>query len=100
MKMLMMIYKESLEEDVKALLARHEVKAFTEMNELTGMGEGGATLDSLSWPGFNNLVMAAMPDTEADKVIHALKAYREELAKKQGNNKIPLRVFSMPCDLV
>ena len=100
MKMLMMIFKESLEEEIKALLARYNVKAFTEMHEVTGMGEGGASLHSLSWPGFNNLVMAAMPEADADKVIHALKEYREGLEKKQGNSKIPLRVFSLPCDLV
>ena len=100
MKMLMLIFKESLEEEVKAVLARHQVKAFTEMHELTGMGEGGATLHSLSWPGFNNMVLAAMPDSEADKVIGALKKYRDGLAAKQGNDRIPLRVFALPCELV
>ncbi len=100
MKMLMVIYKESLEEEIKQVLARHQVKAFTEVHELTGMGEGGAALHSLSWPGFNNMVLAAMPDPDARQVIDALKKYRDGQVAKQGNDKVPLRVFALPCELV
>lgn len=100
MNMLMIIFKESLEEDIRELLAHHEVKAFTEMHDLTGKGEAGATMHSLSWPGFNNMVLAAMPTPEADKVIAALQAFRDRLVQKQGGAKIPLRVFSLPCEMV
>lgn len=100
MKMLMMIFKESLEEEIQELLSEHHVSAFTQMHDVTGVGEGGATLHSLSFPGFNNMILAAMPDPDANKVVAALKTYRDGLAKKQGNDKIPLRVFSLPCDMV
>jgi len=100
MKMLMIIFKESLEEEVQGVLTRHHVKAFTEMHDVTGVGEGGATLHSHSWPGYNIMILAALPEPEADKVVGALKDYREGLVKKQGNAKIPLRVFTLPCELV
>lgn len=100
MKMLMMIFKESLEEEIQDLLSKHHVSAFTQMNDVTGMGEGGASMHSLSFPGFNNMILAGLPDPEADKVVNALKAYRERLIQKQGNTKIPLRVFSLPCEMV
>lgn len=100
MKMLMIIFKESLEEEVQELLNQHHVNAFTQMHDVTGVGEGGATLHSLSFPGFNNMILAALPEPEADKVVAALKEYRDGLVQKQGNNKIPLRVFSLPCEMV
>jgi hypothetical protein len=100
MKMLMIIFKESLEEDIRELLKKNEVKAFTEMHDLTGMGEAGATLHSLSWPGFNNMVLAALPEPEADKIIAVFREFRDRLIHKQGGAKIPLRVFSLPCEMV
>ncbi len=100
MKMLMMIFKESLEEEVQELLARHHVNAFTEMHDVTGRGEGGATLHTHSWPGFNNMILAALPENEAEKVVGALKTYRARLVEKQGNDKVPLRVFALPCEMV
>ena len=100
MKMLMMIFKESLEEEIKGLLAEHKVSAFTEMHEVTGVGEGGATLHSLQWPGFNNMVLAAMEDAQADRLIASMHKYRDTLAKRQGNNKVPFRVFALPCEMV
>jgi hypothetical protein len=100
MKMLMMIFKESLEEEIKALLAKHRVSAFTEMHEVTGMGEAGATLHSLAWPGFNNMVLAALPDPEAERLIAAMQEYRHVLERKQGDAKVPFRVFSLPCEMV
>ena len=100
MKMLMIIFKESLEDDIRDLLKQNEVKAFTEMHDLTGIGEASATLHSLSWPGFNNMILAALPGPEADKIIAVLQGFRDRLIQKQGGAKIPLRVFSLPCELV
>ncbi|HVY07510.1 MAG TPA: hypothetical protein VHB46_16160 [Burkholderiales bacterium] len=100
MNMLMIILKESLEEDVRNLLRQHNVTAFTEINEATGQGEAGATLHSLSWPGFNNVIFAAMPDPDAKRVIAAIAEYRDKLENRQHGKKIPLRAFSIPCELV
>jgi hypothetical protein len=100
MNMLMIILKESLEEEVHALLRAHGVMAFTEMHEITGQGEAGATLNSLHWPGFNNVILAVLPEPEAKRVIEALKQFRDGLALRQHGAKIPLRVFSLPCELV
>jgi nitrogen regulatory protein PII len=48
MKMLMIVFRDSIEEDVKALLARQHVRAFTEMHDVIGTGEAGAAFHSLS----------------------------------------------------
>jgi hypothetical protein len=99
MKMLMIIMKESLEEEVREVLRSHNVSAFTEMHEVVGQGEAGATLHSLSWPGFNDLILVAMPDPQAAQVIHALAEFRDRTMQKQRGAKVPLRVFSLPCEL-
>lgn len=98
--MLMIIFRESLEEDIRNLLDKCHVKAFTEMHDVAGMGEAGAAFHSLSWPAFNNLIFVALPEPEADKVVAALKEFRNRQVQKQGGATIPLRVFSLPCELV
>jgi hypothetical protein len=100
MQMLMIIMKESLEDEVRAVLRQNNVTAFTEMHEATGQGEAGATLHSLSWPGFNNVILAALPDPEAKRVIAALVAFRDKQVTRQKGAPIPLRAFSLPCDMV
>jgi len=100
MKMLMIVFRESIEEDIKGLLSKYHVEAFTEMHDVTGMGEAGPALHSFSWPALNNMILAALPDPEADTVIDAFKAFRDRQIQKQGGAKIPLRVFTLPCELV
>jgi nitrogen regulatory protein PII len=100
LKMLMIVYRESIEEDIRGVLSKHQVKAFTEMHDVTGTGEAGAAFHSLSWPAYNNMILAALSEPQADTVVAALKAFRDQQVEKQGGAKIPLRVFSLPCELV
>jgi hypothetical protein len=100
MNMLMIFFRVSLEEDILGLLSKHHVRAFTEMHEVTGMGEAGAAFHSLSWPGLNNMILAALPEPEADKVVAALKDSATARSRNEGGAKIPLRVFALPCELL
>jgi hypothetical protein len=100
MNLLMIVFRESLEEDIQGLLSKHHVRAFTEMHDVTGMGEAGAAFHSLSWPAFNNMILVALPKPEADKVVAALKDFRDRHIQRQGGAKIPLKVFALPCELV
>ena len=100
MKMLMIVFRDSIEEEIKALLARQHVRAFTEMHDVIGTGEAGAAFHSLSWPAFNDMILVALPETEADSVVAALKAFRDLQVEKQHGAKIPLRVLAVPCELL
>ena len=100
MNMVMIIMKESLEDEVRDLLKQHDVTGFTEMHQVIGQGEAGPTLDSLAWPGFNDLILAAMPEHKAREVIEALLRFRNETMERQHGAKVPLRVFSLPCEQV
>jgi len=100
MNMLMIVFRESLEEDIRGLLSKHNVRAFTEMHDVTGTGEAGAAFHTLSWPALNNMILVAMPEPDTDKLLTALKGFRDQQIQRQGGAKIPLRVFSLPCELV
>ncbi|HEU4506413.1 MAG TPA: hypothetical protein VFR79_16390 [Nitrospira sp.] len=98
MKMLLVIYRQSLEDDVRDLLRDLDVKAFTEAPKVFGIGEAGTANSSFEWPGCNSLILAAMEEDQASKVIGELQAFRDRLSKRQNGAKIPMRVFALPCE--
>jgi len=99
MKMLMIICRDSIEEDVLALLNRHKVRAFTEVRDVSGTGEAGPAFHSLSWPAQNNMIFVALHDQDAARIVAALKEFRDERDNKKRDIKFPLRVFTLPCEL-
>jgi len=100
MKMLLVIYRESLEEEIHGLLQQHGVRAFTELQHVAGAGETGRAFHSFTWPGANGVILTALPEKEAERVVQGFKAYRDQRVEEQHGDKFPLRVFTFPCDLV
>jgi len=100
MKMLMIVFRQSLEDDVMKVLRELGVKAFTELPSVVGAGDTGGAFHTLSSPQANSVVLTALTEDQADKVIQGLHAYRDKLTERQHGAYIPLRVFSLPCDLV
>ena len=100
MKMIMIVFRESLEEDIRGLLSMNQVEAFTEMVDVVGKGEAGPAFHSLSWPGLNNMILVALPEVQADRVVAALKKFHDQQVRNERGTKIPMRVFTLPCELV
>ena len=98
MKMLLVVFRSSLEEDMLHLFKSLGVKAFTEAAHVFGKGETGSAFGSFSWPGSNSLILVAIEDHQTDAVVKGLKAFRDGLAGKQPGGKIPIRVFLLPCE--
>lgn len=96
----MIVFRDSLEQDVMKVLKELGVKAFTEMPSVVGSGEAGPAFHSLVVPQTNAMVLTALEDDQADRVVAGLRAYREELTKRQHGAYIPLRVFALPCEQV
>jgi len=96
----MIVFRESLEEDIRGLLSKNQVEAFTEMVDVVGKGEAGAAFHSLSWPGLNNMILVALPEVQADRVVAALKKFHDQTVQSERGAKIPMRVFTLPCELV
>lgn len=100
MKMLLLVFRDSLEEEIHRLLNKLGVQAFTEITKVSGTGEAGAAFHSFTWPGANMMILTALTEDHAERVVEGLKAFRDELAQQQHGSKIPLRVFVLPCEQV
>jgi hypothetical protein len=100
MKMLLIVFRESLEPEILALLKELGVRAFTELPSVVGTGEAGAAFQSFASLGSNSMVLTALADDHAAQVIQGLHAYRDKLTEQQHGAYIPLRVFALPCEQV
>jgi hypothetical protein len=100
MKMLLIVFRDSMEDEIQCLLKQLSIKAFTEAQNLRGTGEAGTAFASFEWPGANSMILAAVDDDEAPPIVTGLKAFCERMSRQQHGAKIPLRVFVMPCELV
>lgn len=100
MKMMIVVFRDSLEEEVLRLLKSLNVKAFTEAPEVLGMGEDETAFGSFAARRLNSMILAALEQEQADNVVQGLKAFRDRLAQQAQDAKIPIRVFLLPCEQV
>jgi hypothetical protein len=100
MKMMLLVFRNSLEEEVLHLLKSLEVKAFTEAPEVLGMGETESAFSSSAARRSNSMILAALEQEQADKVVKGLKAFRNQLSQQEQDAKIPIRAFLLPCEQV
>ncbi len=77
MKMFLIIYCESADEDVIAALKEAGIHGYTKMVEARGEGtESEPKLGTHCWPGKNNILFMALPDEEIPRIsarVHSLK---------------------------
>jgi nitrogen regulatory protein PII len=97
MKIVMIVFRASMEEDVLRLLADLGVKAFTDVPKVFGLGESGRAFASFGQPGSNAMILAALDDAEAALLVDGLKEFHRRSARDQHGAKIPLRAFVIPC---
>lgn len=98
MKMLVLIFRQSLEADLMKVLDDLEVKAFTQASAIEGMGDSGTTLHSYGKNGHNSMILAAMDDERAMQVAKRLKTFFSIAQRHQQGGRIPLRLFAIPCE--
>ena len=100
MKMLMVVFRDSLQDEILMLLKDCDVTAYTLLQNVAGAGETGTALGSLASPGINSMLLVVLPQDQADRSVEALKAYRDGLAKEHPAHKVPIRAFALPCEQV
>ncbi len=96
MKMLILVYSQFLTEDVHAVLKRLDVKGYTEVPKVFGMGELGRAEDSRYAPGHNLCIFAALPDDDIPPLVDAFKALSEGKKKEYGK-PAALHAFVTNC---
>lgn len=100
MKMLLIIFRESMVGPVHALLKDYDVKAFTELQNVGGKGETGPTLHFTLSAGTNRIILVAVSEPVAYRLIDAFTRFRAEQVRRQGDDPVPLHVFVLPCEQV
>lgn len=99
MKMLLVVYRYYLEDDVQGLLAKLSVTAFSEAPKILGMGEAGKVADSHVWPGHNCCIFAALPESHIAELISAFRSFSDQHRVRTGK-PAPLKAFVLPCEEV
>lgn len=100
MRMVMVIYRYSLDQEIRHALTSLGINAFTEVPKIVGVGDAGQAFGSLTWPGHHAILLSALENEQAEQVIGVLKEFRDHKVGLQGGGKIPMRVFLLPCQQV
>ena len=97
MQMLMVVFRESLQDEVLKLLEDSDIKAYTLVQNVAGAGETGEVLDSFASPGVNSMLIVVLPEKQAERSVEMLKAFRDGLAEDHPAHKAPIHAFLLPC---
>ncbi len=95
MKMLMIVCPENRREEVRALIAKHDVHSYSEIPNVLGEGKTGKHLGTHVFPGKSVLVFTVVAAAKRAELVQALKEYQDRLFEGEG-----LRVFALPVESV
>jgi hypothetical protein len=100
MKMLTIICRQPLEDEVIGLFTRTEVQGYTVISNLRGTGKTGVVPGPHSWSGLNSLVLAVMPDDLVEQVVSGLRSLHDQRAQERHGHEVPLKLFVQTCEMV
>ncbi len=100
MKMLMIVFRESIVQHIHALLKEHQITSFSEIHNVEGQGETGPSVKSFFSPGANCMILTAVQEPAAARLIEAFTRFRETHGLHEHGNTFPLHVFALPCEKV
>jgi nitrogen regulatory protein PII len=97
MKMLLIVFHQSIVEHIHALLKEYEVNAFTELHNVAGRGESGPTVQFFLSPGANCMILTAVSEKLAYRLIDGFTRFKSEQGVGQHDH---VHVFILPCEQV
>ena len=92
MKMLLIICPQAREGDIRALIERHNVHAFTQIPEVLGEGEKGPVLGTRAWPGHQSLLFTVVPADRLPALVADLRECVKRLYPDEGVRALVLPV--------
>ena len=98
MKMLLIVFRHSMVKHIHALLREYDVTAFTELHNVAGRGETGPNVQFLLTPGSNCMILTAVSEQLAYRLIDGFTRLKADPKMRQGDNMLPLHVFVLPCE--
>jgi len=100
MKMVVLIFRRSLNDEVRDLLEKLEIHAYTEVPKVHGIGETGAAFGAFTSLGENSLIFLAVPKEQASQMVKGFQELRDRLSKDQHDAKVPMKLFVLPCEQI
>ena|SRR5579864_5204549 len=97
--MFLILFSESLHDDVIELLDTLGVPGFTETQKVTGRGQRGRHFDNPIWPGADGMLYVAVSPEQSPALTSALSSYSRSV-EKSSNNLYGVHVFTWPCSQV
>lgn len=98
MKMLILIFRDSLQDEISAFIKNQKIQAYTHIPKVHGMGETGAAFGSFLTHGDNAIVLATVPEEQAKTASDAFRLLRDVLSQRQHGAAIPARLMIVPCE--
>ena len=99
-KLLMITFRQSLEHDFAQKLHELEMKTYTMISGVSGMGETGAAPSRFGWSGANSIIFLVLNEEQEKFVVEKLKAWHDQLAEHHPSLKVPMRIFVLPCSQI
>ena len=95
--MVLLVFHAEYDDAVRDLVERLTLPGFTEVHRVYGTGEAGKRFGSHTFPGHDTLVFSVLSDTEAGRVIQAVKAFKSSM---DARHKRPggLKLFVLPVE--
>jgi hypothetical protein len=94
--MYMIVYSESAEEDLLAILDAVGVAGFTQTSRVLGRGPRGRHFDTQVWPGADGMIYTVVTQQQSDVLGPTLMNLSQRL-EAESNGMHGLRVFTWPC---
>jgi hypothetical protein len=93
-KLLIIVYEDSIDEDLTQCLKEQGVPGYTKVFGAQGEGQHSAPkLGTPVWPGQNNVVYVALPDEAVSPLAATLRELQATYRKRPG-----LRLFALPME--
>ncbi|MEJ2231918.1 MAG: hypothetical protein P8X46_12145 [Nitrospirales bacterium] len=99
-KLLIITFRQSLEEDLGQLLHEIGVTNYTLIPGVLGMGKTGKATSAFGWHGLNSMLLIVLDREQEMSVLEKLKAFHNRLAEQESSLKMPMRLFVIPCDQI
>jgi hypothetical protein len=95
--MFLILYPQSSQEEVVALLDELSVSGYTQTDKVIGRGPRGHHFDSQIWPGADGMIYCVVPDAKRGPLATALSNFSHALEHK-SQGLYGLHVFTWTCD--
>ena len=100
MKMIIIVFNISIQEEVHDAIDKLGVTCYTQWPRLVGKGvSSGPKMDNNIWPGANTALMVVTSSEMAAKIMDAVQMMRDEIGTHEGIKAFQLPVEKMTGDI-